>query len=43
MARVCKECAKKNKKIYMKVARKAVSMIVYVCPKCDKRVIINRK
>lgn len=43
MARVCKHCAKKGEKIYLKIARSALSMVIYICPRCDKKVMVNRK
>lgn len=41
--RVCKVCAKKGEKVYLRVVRHRLSMILYICPKCNKRVLINRK
>ena len=43
MVKICKECAKKGEKVYMKIVRKAISMILYSCRKCKKKVIINIK
>lgn len=43
MAKICRKCAKKGEKVYMEVARKTLSMVVYACPKCKKRVIVNRR
>ena len=43
MAKVCKECAKKDDKVYIKLERRTLSMVIYICPKCKKRVIMNRK
>jgi len=43
MARVCKECAKKGEKIYLRLLRRTLSMAIYACPKCNKKAIIDRK
>lgn len=43
MAKVCPDCAKKGNKVYMEVARRALSMVFYICRKCDKKVTINRR
>ena len=40
--RYCKACAKKGEKIYLKVERRGISMLLYTCPKCNKKVLINR-
>ena len=41
--KVCRQCAKKGEKVYMKTARRALSVIIYICPKCKERVMIDRK
>ncbi len=43
MAKVCKKCAKGGEKVYTKITRRSLSLIVHTCPKCSKRVMVNRK
>jgi len=43
MSKVCPDCAKEGEKVYMRIARRALSMVFYICGKCDKKIIVNRK
>ena len=43
MAKVCRECAKKDDKVYLKRIRKTFTLSVYKCGKCGKVEVIERK
>ena len=40
---ICKQCAKKGEKIELIKVNKTMTLTIYLCPKCNKRVIIERK
>ena len=40
--RSCPKCAKEGKRHYMRVERKALSIIIYKCPVCGFEKILSR-
>lgn len=39
----CRECAKKDRRTPLRVSRKGFTVIEYICPRCHKKLVINKK